>query len=283
MDGFAVLEMLQTKHVWGTVPVIMTSICKNESEETRALLLGAEDYIYKPFSRPILLKRIQTYISMNCSSEERTRQFNNIQNCLLAVVAEMVDGRDNATGEHTLRTQKYFEILLEAMSRENRFSREIARWDLSVCVPSAKLHDIGKICIPDAILTKPGSLTPDEKKIMQSHAIEGVKLIDKMIDDIGRDQSRFLKYASIFAGTHHEKYDGSGYPYGLSGDVIPLQGRMMAIVDVYDALTSKRVYKDAISQDESVDIIKNDSGTAFDPDIVKVFLSVADDFGKVRK
>jgi len=149
---------------------------------------------------------------------------------------------------------------------------------LDILLPSAQLHDVGKIVISDVILNKPGKLTDEEFEMIKRHSAEGERIIEEIITKSG--ESGFLFHAKMFAGYHHEKWNGSGYPRGLSGENIPLEGRIMAVADVYDALVSERPYKKSFTHEQAVEIIKKDSGTHFDPKIAEVFLNVADDFKK---
>jgi putative two-component system response regulator len=162
------------------------------------------------------------------------------------------------------------------MLRTHTYTEELSRWNIDLLLPSAQLHDLGKIAISDLILNKPGRLTDEEFHIIQTHAEEGERIIDEIISKTNDDG--YLYHAKMFAGYHHEKWNGKGYPHHLSGTDIPLQGRIMAIADVYDALVSERPYKKPFTHEKAVEIIKNDSGTHFDPKLVEVFLNVADDF-----
>jgi putative two-component system response regulator len=198
---------------------------------------------------------------------------------MVSVLAKMVENRDKLTGRHIDRTTEYVKILLVAMQKHDTYAQEIKDWDLEVVIPSARLHDIGKIVVTDMILNKPGSLTEDEYEQMKYHAVKGEKIIDSIIAESGNED--FLLNAKLFAGSHHERWDGTGYPRGLSGTKIPLQGRVMAIADVYDALVNVRPYKKAMAHEEAVEIIRNGSGTNFDPQIVEVFLEVSELFAQV--
>jgi putative two-component system response regulator len=191
----------------------------------------------------------------------------------------MVENRDAVTGGHIERTSKYLEILISAMIKKGVYKDEINTWDIETAVSSARLHDIGKITVSDAILNKPGKLTPEEFNEIKKHTTEGVRMIEQIITIIG-DES-FLRHAKSFAGYHHERWDGKGYPNGLIEFEIPLQGRILAVADVYDALVSKRPYKEAFPCDEAERIIINDSGVFFDPLIVEVFDTQKSAFAKI--
>jgi len=199
-----------------------------------------------------------------------------IHNATISVIADLVESRDKTTGTHVERTQVYLELLVKELIRMEIYKEEISKWDISILLPSAQLHDVGKIGISDMILNKSGKLTGDEYKSIQSHCEIGEQVINRIIEKTDNDV--FLHHAKRFAAYHHEKWDGTGYPRKLSGEEIPLEGRIMAIADVYDALVSKRSYKDAFSHEQAVEIIKNDSGKHFDPKIVEAFINAAEDF-----
>jgi putative two-component system response regulator len=191
----------------------------------------------------------------------------------------MVESRDKVTGGHIEHTSQYIRILMEAMLEKGVYNDEMKTWDIDTVVSSARLHDVGKIAVSDVILNKPARLTPDEYDEIKKHAPEGESIVERIIAKTGEES--FLHHAKLFAGYHHEKWDGIGYPRGLKGKEIPLEGRIMAIADVYDALISERPYKKPFTHKETVEIIQNDSGSHFDPAIVDVFITVADAFESV--
>jgi putative two-component system response regulator len=238
------------------------------------------DFITKPFSPPVLINRIKTHLDIDALIQERTARIKRLQNGIVNVLADVVEERDRETGGHNDRTAAYVRILITAMKERNLYADEMRGWDVDMVVSSAKLHDIGKIHVFDTILNKPGKLDYNEFELMKLHPTEGAQIINRMIRQTGEEE--FLRNAKLFAEYHHERWDGSGYPHGLAGTDIPLHGRIMAIVDVYDALVSQRPYKEALADDESVNIIAINSGRHFDPDIVKVFLEVKDQFRAAR-
>jgi putative two-component system response regulator len=190
----------------------------------------------------------------------------------------MIEFRDTVTFGHIVRTQRYLNLLVDKLIAEGIYKNETSRWDLSFLIPSAQLHDVGKIRIPVTLLNKPGKFTPEEFNLMKSHTTYGVEIIERIA--CNTKQHTFLDYAKIFAATHHEKWDGTGYPLGLKGMDIPLEGRLMAIVDVYDALISERPYKVAIPCKEAEHIIISGSGAHFDPVLVEVFQTLTDDWAE---
>jgi len=236
--------------------------------------MGAIDFITKPFSAPVLINRIKTHLDIDKIIRERTSQLNRLQNSILAVLADMVENRDKGTGGHIERTSVYIKIFIDEMKKRGIYTDEMTGWDVDKMISSARMHDLGKISITDIIVNKPGKLTENEFEIMKKHAFEGERIIDEIISRTG--EGDFLRNAKLFAGTHHERWDGNGYPRGLKGDEIPLQGRIMAIVDVYDALVSERPYKKAFTDEEAVEIIMQNSGTHFDPKIAELFFEVKD-------
>ena len=188
---------------------------------------------------------------------------------IVFVMADLIESRDKVTGGHVERTSHFVKILMDAMITKHLYWEEMQEWDLDMAVASTRLHDIGKIVVSDLILNKPGKLTSDEFAEIRRHVTEGRWIIEKMIARTG--ETEFLRHAKIFAEYHHERWDGKGYPQGLKGEEIPLQGRIMAIADVYDALVAERPYKHGFPPEQAEAIILKDSGTFFDPKIVEVF------------
>ncbi|MDR0946684.1 MAG: response regulator [Ruminococcus sp.] len=281
MDGFEAIKMLKSEPIYSDIPIIFITSISDPQIEVKGFDLGAVDFILKPFAIPTLRRRIQLQISTDVLIKEAKGELRHIQNAMLGVIADLVENRDSTTGAHIERTQIYLGILLDRLKETGVYATEVSKWDIELMLPSAQLHDIGKISIPDAILNKPGKLSDEEFAVMKTHALKGEAIIDEIMEYTNDDG--FLEYAKFFAGFHHEKWDGGGYPYGLSGNDIPLQGRIMAIADVYDALTSTRPYKEALPHEKAVEIIVSESGTHFDPVLVKEFLAAADEFEKVSR
>jgi len=281
MDGFEALRRLKAHPLYAGIPVIFLTGMTNASTEACGFELGAVDFIAKPFSAPVLLNRIKTHLNIDTLIRTRTTQLKRLQNGIVHVLADMIEKRDEGTGGHIERTTRYVRTLLDTMLARGVYADELRGWDMDMVVASARLHDVGKITIPDSILNKPSPLTPEEFDIMKTHTVEGERIIEQMITRTG--EGEFLRNAKLFAGYHHEYWDGMGYPYGLKAEEIPLQGRVMAVVDVYDALVSVRPYKEAFTVEEAVSIIITMSGKYFDPKIVEVFLEVKDQFMAVRE
>jgi len=208
--------------------------------------------------------------------DERTKTVVELKNAYLKTMAELVECRDDITGGHIERTQYYLSILLYALQKMSGYAALMLTWDFELIIHSAQLHDIGKISVKDSILQKPGKLTEMEFEEIKQHVSNGEEIIKKIKQNT-RDHV-FLEQAEILVASHHEKWDGSGYPRGLKGEEIPLQGRMMAIADVYDALVSDRPYRKGIPHKEAVEIISQGRGKHFDPALVDVFLGVSEKF-----
>jgi putative two-component system response regulator len=290
MDGFDTLKRLQGNSKYRDIPVMFLTGKTDGSTESRGFEMGVVDFIHKPFFGSVLLNRIKKHLDIEDLINERTDllkhrtgQLVRLQNNITSVLADMVEHRDKQTGRHNERTAAYIEILLNAMLRKGVYHEELVKWNTDIIVSAAKLHDLGKIAVTDLILNKPGKLTPEEFELVKVHTLEGEKLIDEMILKTNGSCKcdEFLEYAKLCVISHHERWDGKGYPHGLKGVEIPLQGRIMAIADVYDALVNERPYKKPYPHDKAVEIIKENKGTHFDPNIVDVFLDVAQQFTEV--
>ena len=281
MNGLEAIKRLKSNGLHSHIPVIFLTGRIDDASEAQGIELGAVDFITKPFSRPVLLNRIEHHLHIDGLIRERTKKLNHLKNSIVFVLADIVENRDRETGGHVERTTTYIEILIDTMIARGVYSSEISTMDLDSLISSARLHDIGKIVISDTILNKPGKLTDKEFAIMKTHAAEGERIIDQIVARTGDEE--FLHNAKLFAGYHHERWDGNGYPYGLKKTDIPLLGRIMAIVDVYDALISERPYKKPFSHEESVRIIMECSGTQFDPALADLFYEARDQFKLGRR
>ncbi len=294
MSGFDVVNILKADSRHADIPVIFLTAMSEEMNELEGLSLGAVDYVTKPFSAAILRKRIENHLlieeqkaalqkhadSLVGIVKKKTAQVSGLQNSIIKILAELVEFRDVFTGEHISRTQKYMELLINRMVEDGLHTEDVLSWgDMDAIISSTQLHDLGKIFISDAILNKPGRLTAEEFDIMKTHAAKGVEALRRLEKD--EDVLFFLQHAEAIIGTHHEKWDGSGYPAGLKGEGIPLLGRLMAIADVYDALTSERPYKKPFTTEEAGKIIIEGAGKHFDPKLVGVFRKVAGEFAAI--
>ncbi|WP_461246318.1 HD domain-containing phosphohydrolase [Treponema sp. R6D11] len=279
-DGSEALQKLKSNPLYTNSPVIFLTNNREGNIETLNFEFGVVDFISKPFSTPILLNRIKTQTDIDWLIRDPSERIKRLQNSIMIVFANMAEARDKDTVGHNDRIETYVKILIEAMKERGVYAEEINKWDIEKVAFSSRLHDMGKINILDTILNKPGKLSDEEYESIKSHTTEGEKIIDKMIKQTGEEE--FLNNAKLYAKYHHEHWDGKGYPHGLKETDIPLHGRIMAIVDAYDALTSKRPYKKAYTDEEAINIIFKDSGKQFDPKIVEVLLDVQDEFKGVR-
>jgi len=281
MDGFTAIAKLMANEYTARIPVMFLTASTDYEMEAKGLALGAVDFISKPFSEPVLLNRIANHLHIGELVKKRTERIEQLQNGIVHTFADIVESRDKITGGHIARTSQYIKVLMEAMASKGAYLEELIEWDLNMAIASARLHDVGKIAISDLILNKHGKLTSEEFIEMKRHTLEGEKIIEQMIAQTG--DALFLHHAKLFAGSHHERWDGKGYPRNLKGEEIPLQGRIMAIADVYDALVSERPYKPAFGCEQAEEIIQKDSGVYFDPVIVNVFNEVKRDFANIAE
>lgn len=296
LSGLQVAEQLQQDARTRHIPIIfLTSMAAVESE-LQGLALGAVDYITKPISPSRVLARVETQIKLKAAADflrdqndfleqevqRRTREVMAIQEVTIQAMASLAETRDNETGNHIRRTQHYVKLLAELLRDHPRFRHFLNDETIHLLFKSAPLHDIGKVGIPDHILLKPGRLTKEEFEVMMTHTTLGRDAIQRAEDQLGFPVD-FLRLAKEIAYSHQEKWDGSGYPQGLSGDDIPISARLMAVADVYDALISHRVYKPGMPHEEAVDIIRQGGGWHFDPDVCAAFLSAAEQFKAIAE
>jgi len=294
LDGYEVCAKLKSEPVTRDIPVIFLTAKSESEDETKGFELGAVDYITKPLSPSKLLARVKTHLTLKASADflkdkneyleqqvaKRTHEVQAIQDVTISTVASLAETRDNETGKHIRRTQIYINMLANKLKTSARFSHFLNDQSIALLYKSAPLHDIGKVGIPDRILLKPGSLEPDEFEIMKTHSSVGLDAIQRAENQLGLKVS-FLTCAKEITCSHHEKWDGTGYPDGLKGDAIPISARLMAMADVYDSLISDRVYRAGLSHEETVKIILAGRGSHFDPDIVDAFLELADEFRSI--
>ena len=296
MDGFEVLGELKASGVTRNIPVIFVTAMDGTSDEERGLDLGPVDYIPKPIRPSIVLARVRTQLELKAArdflsnqnafleNEVARRMHENqlIQEVSIHALARLAETRDPETGKHLRRTQEYILTLAKRLCQHPRFAHYLDQRTINALVQSAPLHDIGKVGIPDHVLLKPGKLTPEEWEIMKTHAELGSNAIAQAEADADKPVE-FLAIAKMIARSHHEKWDGSGYPDGLAGDDIPIAARLMALADVFDALTCKRVYKPAFSFEHAHRIILDGKGIHFDPDIVEAFACDFETFVAIAK
>jgi putative two-component system response regulator len=291
LDGYAVLARLRANPVTREIPVVFLTALGDPSDEERGFSHGAADYITKPLKPAVVMARVRCQLEAKLAREwlndrnaaleaevERRMAENDLtQRVTIRALAHLAEARDPETGNHILRTQSYMKRLATDLRAHPRFASLISDRYIELLTMSAPLHDIGKVGIPDHILLKPGKLTADEWVVMKTHAQCGSNAIEQAERDVDAPLE-FLTLAKEIAHWHHEKWDGSGYPDGLAGEAIPLAARLMAVADVFDALISKRVYKEAMTTAEAGRLLKEGRGRHFDPDVVDTFLAAFDDF-----
>lgn len=295
MDGYETCRQLKANERTRDIPVIFLTAKSDMEDEMKGFELGAVDYITKPISPPLLLARLKTHLQMKRVNDflrnqnefleaevaRRTRETLAVQEVTIQVMASLAETRDNDTGNHIRRTQLYIKALAEKLRKHPRFSDFLdSDKVIEMLVKSAPLHDIGKVGISDTILLKPDRLTEEECEIMKTHCALGRDSIIAAEQSLGLDMT-FLSFAKEMAYSHHERWDGTGYPLELSGDDIPISGRLMAVADVYDSLISRRVYKRAMSHEEAVKIIVDGKNSLFDPEIVEVFVEMSEQFREI--
>jgi Response regulator containing a CheY-like receiver domain and an HD-GYP domain len=296
MDGYETCRRLKANPATADIPVIFLTAKNGEADEEQGLALGAADYITKPPSPPIVLARIGTHLHLKSVRDflrdkneyleaevsRRTADIGRIQDATMMVIGSLAETRDNETANHIRRIQLYVRVLAEKLAEHPRFSDAFMAETIERFAKSAPLHDIGKVGIPDGILTKPTALDPEEFELMKTHTTIGRDAISRAEKLLGAPSS-FLSAARDMAGSHHERWDGSGYPQGLCGEAIPLEGRIMAICDVYDTLRNGRIYKPPYTHERAVEDIREGAGSQFDPDIALAFLEVSDRFREIAE
>ncbi|MGL1893428.1 MAG: response regulator [Spirochaetaceae bacterium] len=293
MDGFEVCEKLKSNVKTKDIPVVFLTAMGELKDKTKGFKLGAVDFITKPFEILEVIARVETHLSLKMAKDllknqnsvldklvkKRTLELMKTQDVTIRMAASLAETRDNDTGNHILRTQNYVSVIANRLFKDSIYSADLNEDKIDLMVKSAPLHDIGKIGVADKILLKPGKLTDLEFTEMKRHAEYGKSALLKAEGEL--DGNSFLHYAKEIAFSHHEKWDGSGYPMGLSGTNIPLSGRIMAVADVYDALISKRVYKPAFSHTKACELIESNPNTHFDPVIIKCFKEVKEEFRQI--
>ncbi|UCV03710.1 HD-GYP domain-containing protein [Dechloromonas denitrificans] len=263
LSGLEICRRLKANPDRRRIPIIFVTAMTSVEDEERGLALGAVDYITKPISPPIVRARVRTHLALYDQSRElermvrqRTEELLTTRQQIIRRLGRAAEFKDNETGNHVLRMSHYARLIASA----HGLGEEAA----NIIFNTAPMHDIGKIGIPDSILLKPGRLDAEEWKVMHQHPIMGAEII-------GKHENELLESARIIALSHHEKWDGSGYPRGLKGEDIPLEGRIVAIADVFDALLSQRPYKSAFSVERSLELMDAENGRHFDPQLLAAF------------
>lgn len=286
MDGYETLSRIKKDNKLDNIPVILISELDNINDDFRGFELGAVDVVSKHIPQ-LIINRVKLHLEIteykNDLEEkvrEKTELIEHLQDVMMLAIAELVECRDENTGGHIKRTANYMKILLDEIVKSGLYSDILTSDYVRDIIRSAPLHDVGKIGINDATLLKAGRLDDAEFEYMKNHAELGGQTIQRMINETNVES--FLYIAKDMAHYHHEKWDGSGYPRGLKGGEIPISARIMAIVDVYDALTTKRPYKEALSHEKALEIILEGKGKSFDPKIIEIFEKIHHKFKSAK-
>lgn len=296
VDGYEICRRLKGEPETSDIPVIFLTALSDLKDEKQGLEVGAVDYITKPISPPILMARVRNHLKLKAAADflrdknsyleaevgRRTHQIRAVQEVTILALASLAETRDNDTGNHLKRTQEYIKCLALKLTARDRFAARLTESYLSMIIKSAPLHDIGKVGIPDSILLKPSALTPEEFEIMKTHTILGRMAIENAEHSLGY-QVDFLRVAKEIALSHHERWDGTGYPAQLAGEEIPLSARLMAVADVYDSLISRRVYKEPMNHENAVKIVVENRETQFDPYIIDAFTECLGEFQSIAE
>jgi putative two-component system response regulator len=267
MSGLELCRRIRSFGAVNYIYVIMLTARKDASDSIEGMTAGADDFIVKPFQPSELVLRVRVGERL-LSLETR--------DLLIFMLAKLAESRDNDTGAHLERVRMYSRIIAEHLSKMPKYRDQVNSEYVRLIYLTSPLHDIGKVAVPDHVLLKPGPLTEEEFEIMKTHTVRGAETLDAALAQY--PSARFLRMARDIAACHHEWFDGSGYPRGLAGEAIPLSARIVALADTYDALTSKRVYKEAYSHEKARATVLKGRGTHFDPDVVEAFLKNEDRF-----
>ncbi|MDR1390232.1 MAG: response regulator [Treponema sp.] len=288
MNGYELLEIMKADNDYKRIPVIFITTSDSESE---ALSAGAVDFISKPFLPEIVKLRVKNQVELKNYSDnlermvaEKTAEATSTLDNTLQAIANIIEYRNLESGSHVKRTQFFCKALIDYLIESNsRYAKTLESMEPDIIVKAMALHDVGKIGIPDNILLKPGKLDADEYEIMKTHTTVGKNIIEEMMKAVVDKDSIYLRHCLDIAYCHHERYDGRGYPRGLSGEQIPLAARLASLSDVYDALVCARVYKAAMSYEEAIAIIAEGRGTQFDPDLTDAVIHIQDRFAEISR
>lgn len=301
-DGFETLQEIKSHNELYMIPVIMITALDDTASAARCIQLGAEDYLTKPFD-PVLLKaRVSTCLErkrlhdqernyrsqieeynneLQNRVQQQVQQITSAQLGAIFAMSKLAESRDPETGEHLERMREYCKIISEYLGRLPQYQPIIDQEFIDNIYAASPLHDIGKVGIVDSVLLKPGKLTGEEWRVMKSHPIIGAETLREV--DRQHPGNSLIRMGIDIAESHHEKWNGTGYPYGLKGTEIPLVARILALGDVYDALTSKRCYKEAFSHERSRAILQENAGSHFDPAVIDAFLATENEFQRIRE
>ncbi len=283
MDGYEVCTRLKADQKTEKIPVLFVTALTSDENEAKGLGLGALDYLTKPLNPALVKMRVKNHLELKQYSDsleamvrEKTDELMLTRDVTIETLGSLAEFRDPETGGHIKRTMQYVRLLAEKLQDKPQFKDFLTAEVIENLWKSAPLHDVGKVAVPDRILLKPGKLDPEEFAEMKKHTLYGWMALNSFTSKLGPNS--FLGISQEMAYTHHEKWNGLGYPQGIQGPAIPLAGRLMAVADVYDALISRRVYKPPMPHARAVEIIGSGRGTDFDPDIADAFLEFQDKF-----
>lgn len=293
MDGYEVCRRFKNNVSLSHIPIIFISALGETADKIKGFQAGGVDYITKPFQTEEVLARVETHLTIQWMRlelerhnnqleylvREKVREISNSQLATIIAVSKLAESRDDVTGQHIERTRIFCRILAEELLSNPQYKGQITETFIETIFHVSALHDIGKVGIADHILLKPGKLTSEEFEIMKTHVLIGAKTLQTVYEKY--PQNAYIKMGIAVAHSHHEKWDGSGYPDGIAGLAIPLSARIMAVADVYDALRSKRPYKEPFPHEKSRDIILEGSGTYFDPSVVDAFVTRENEFAEI--
>lgn len=295
MDGYAVAGAIKDHPPSSHIPIVFLSAYNSEEDKVKGFRAGGVDYITKPFFPEEVRARVAIHLRIHALQTRLEEQNQNLEKIVQTQIAQIADAqmttifalarlaesRDNDTGEHLERVMAYVRILATALRRSPAYHRSVTDGFVETIIQASVLHDIGKVAIPDSVLLKPGLLTPEEREIIARHTLVGAETLSAVLER--HPDNFFIRVGIDIARSHHERWDGGGYPAGLAGEEIPLAARIMRIADVYDALTTARCYKRGWSHQEACREIVSAAGTEFDPALVAVFEQVAAEFATIHQ
>lgn len=293
-DGFEVCRRIKADPRFADVPVLFLSALDELGDKVRGFTVGGVDYVTKPFQPEEVVARVETQLKLRALQRELARhtqdleervarqvkEISSLQMATIFALAKLADARDEGTGRHLERVQTFSRLLAERLRASGRLGRQVDAGFVDAIFQASPLHDIGKVAIPDAILLAQGRLTAAQMDVMRTHALVGARTLEA-VRGIS-PKNAFINMGIAVARSHHERWDGDGYPDGLAGADIPLSARIVSLVDCYDALTSARPYKRALPHAEAVAAVDAERGRAFDPDLVDVFREVGGELGRLR-
>lgn len=295
MDGYEVCRQIKVNSQLQDIPIIFISALRETMDMVKAFQVGGVDYVTKPFRFEEVHARVETHLKIRRMQkelekhnlhlqelvEEQVREISEAQMAMIFALAKLAESRDDDTGKHLERVQSYCRLIAEALIENRHYPNRLDRRFAKNIFYASPLHDIGKVGISDNILLKPGKLTAEEYEIMKTHTLIGARTLEAVREKYPNND--FINMGIEIARWHNEKWDGSGYPDGLSGEKIPLSARIMTIADVYDALRSKRCYKPAYSHEKATEIMQKDAGTHFDPLLVEIYMSLENQFEEIQE